>query len=74
MPHATVGTRVICLKGDGLDEAGIAGVVLEERFESYLKRFVVRRDSDRICYVSPCDLALESDPTRTPLGPSLHAD
>ena len=63
---ATVGTRVVLLTG------GNAGVVIEERHQPYLKRFVVQYDDGRVRYVSPSELALESDPARAPLGPPIH--
>jgi hypothetical protein len=44
-------------------------VVIEERQERYLKQFVVRCDGGAIRYASANELALEGDPTRTPLGP-----
>ena len=63
---ATIGTRVILLAG------GASGVVVEERHEPYLKRFVVKCDDGHLRFASPSDLALESDPARLPLGPPIH--
>jgi hypothetical protein len=67
--QAGVGTRVVLLLGGSLHDVYPAGVVIEERLERYLKRFVVRCDNGSIRYASGSELALESDSSRTPLGP-----
>jgi hypothetical protein len=68
---ATVGTRVVLLQGR-VGEAGRVGVIIEERLEPYLKRYVVQCDDGRICFASPSEVALESDPAAAPLGPPTH--
>jgi hypothetical protein len=74
MTRATVGTRVVLLSAVTAATSPLAGVIIEERVESYLKRFVVRCDNERICFASESELALEDDPKRAPLGPPVHAD
>jgi len=74
MLKAPVGTRVVLLRGGAFGGATPVGVVIAERLEPYLKRFVVQSDSGRIFYASPSELALEQDPQRAPLGPPMHED
>jgi hypothetical protein len=69
MVAAPVGTRVVLVQAGASVNQHTAGVVIEERQERYLKQFVVRCDSGTIRYASANELALEGDPTRTPLGP-----
>jgi hypothetical protein len=69
MVAAHVGTRVVLVQAGSSISRNFAGVVIEERQERYLKQFVVRCDGGAIRYASAHELALEGDPTRTPLGP-----
>jgi hypothetical protein len=67
MAAAHVGTRVVLVHAG--TSVNSAGVVIEERQERYLKQFAIRCDGGAIRYASANELALEGDPTRTPLGP-----
>ena len=69
MVAAHVGTRVVLLHAGASYKQYFAGVVIEERQERYLKQFVIRCDGGAIRYASACELALEGDPARAPLGP-----
>jgi hypothetical protein len=69
MSAATIGTRVVLLNS----QPQRVGTIMEVRREPYLKRYVVRADdSDETWYASDFELAMEGDPSRTPLGPPLH--
>jgi hypothetical protein len=65
MVEARVGTRVVFLEYHSPRRAGI---IVEQRLEKYLKQFAVRCDSGTVRYASGCELALEEDPSRVPLG------
>jgi hypothetical protein len=65
--HTLEGTRVVLLPSEA------AGVIVDVRWETWLKPYAVLRDDGRRVYASACDLAREDDPTRTPLGPPVHA-
>jgi hypothetical protein len=59
------GTRVVVLRVPQR-----SGCVTEVRFETYLRPYVVRCDEGGDLFVSAWELALESDPSKTPLvGP-----
>lgn len=66
-----LGTRVVLLRGTG---EGLPGVVTEVRIVPHLKRFVIQADDGATRYASENDLALEGDPLRVPLGPSMHLE
>ena len=74
MLKAPIGTRFVLLRGGAFGGTAPVGVVIAERLEPYLKRFVVQSDSGTIFYASPNELALEHDPQRAPLGPPMHDD
>jgi len=60
------GTRVVLLPSHA------AGVIVDVRWESWLKTYAVLRDDGERVFASACDLAREDDPERIPLGPSVH--
>ncbi len=67
-----MGTRVVLLRGIATER--VTGVVTEVRILPHLKRFVIQADGGATHYASEAEVALEDDPTLTPLGPSMHAE
>ncbi len=67
-----VGTRVVLLRGVVTER--VTGIVNEVRILPHLKRFVIQADNGGTHYASESEVALEDDPTLTPLGPSMHVE